>query len=112
MEIFKLDNMINGWFVGAFQPNVLETKDVEVGVKKYKSGDQEKRHYHKIATEITVIVSGSVKMNDVVYSPSSIIRIDPGESTDFNALTDAVITVVKIPGALNDKYIGGDENHA
>lgn len=106
MKVAKLDDMIKGWFVGSFEPTLLNTNDVEVAVKKYKKGDSEDKHYHKIATEITVIVSGRVKMNGVVYVQGDIIVIEPNEATNFEALEDTVNTVVKFPGASNDKYLG------
>ncbi|MDF2870900.1 MAG: hypothetical protein K0R05_2475 [Anaerocolumna sp.] len=100
-----LDNMINGWFVGNFEPSLYKTNDVEMAVKKYKKGDSEEAHYHKIATEITVIVSGSVLMNGVEYQEGDILVIEPNDATDFTALTDAVTAVAKLPGANNDKYL-------
>jgi quercetin dioxygenase-like cupin family protein len=103
----KLKDMVNGWFVGNFEPSLYKTNDVEVAVKSYKSGDKEERHYHKIATEITVITCGTVEMNGVVHKEGDIIVMEPGEATDFKALEDAVNVVVKIPGANNDKYQGG-----
>lgn len=106
MKLFNLATMVKGWFVGHFQPTVIDTKEVEVAVKRYKKDDYEASHHHKIATEITVIVSGKVEMNGVEYGPNSIIEISPGESTDFRCLTDDVVTcVVKYPGASNDKYV-------
>ena len=106
MQISKLENMVNGWFVGNFEPTLIKTNDVEVAVKKYKKGDYENKHYHKVATEITVIVSGQVKMNNIVYQQGDIITIKPNIATDFEALENTVCTVVKHPGALNDKYLG------
>ena len=106
MTISKLDDMVKGWFVGNFEPTLVKTNDVEVAVKSYVKGDAEDNHYHKIATEITVIVSGKVKMNNVVYNKGDIITIEPNESTDFEALEDTVCTVVKYPGASKDKYLG------
>ena len=106
MKVAKLEDMFKGWFVGNFDPTLIKTNDVEVAVKIYKKGDCEEEHYHKIATEITVIVSGRVKMNNVEYSKGDIIVIEPNETTDFEALEDVVNTVVKFPGANNDKYIG------
>ncbi|XRK16268.1 quercetin dioxygenase-like cupin family protein [Elusimicrobium posterum] len=98
--------MVKGWFVGNFKPTLLNTNDAEVAVKRYNKGDYEGRHYHKIATEITVIVSGRVRMNGVEYGADDIIVIEPGESTDFECLEDNTVnTVVKIPGANNDKYV-------
>lgn len=110
MKTAKLEDMIKGWFVGNFEPTLLKTNDVEVAVKEYKKGDKEEKHYHKLATEITVIVSGKVKMNGVVYSKGDIIVIEPNEATDFEALEDTVNTVVKLPGANDDKYLGEPNN--
>lgn len=96
--------MTKGWFIGSFNPTCFETNDFECAVKKYKAGDKENRHLHKIATEYTVIVAGSVKMNDIRYDEGCIIEIAPGESTDFEALTDVVSFVVKVPCVAGDKY--------
>ncbi|HEC1885110.1 TPA: hypothetical protein R1808_001681 [Campylobacter jejuni] len=106
MENYKLDKMIRGWFVGNFEPSIFKTNDVEVGIKEYKKGDIEEKHYHKIATEITVIVSGKVRMNDKIYSKGDIVMIYPEEATDFEALEDTINVVVKLPGVSNDKYLG------
>ena len=106
MKIAKLEDMFKGWFVGNFEPTLLRTNDVEVAVKSYKKGDYEEKHYHKIATELTVIVSGRVKMNGVEYGKGDIIVMEPNEATDFECLEDGTQNVVvKIPGANNDKYL-------
>lgn len=98
--------MTKGWFIGNFAPAVFSTSHCEVAVKKYSAGDYEPEHFHKLATEITVVVAGEVKMNNIRYIENDIIVIEPKESTDFLAVTDAVTAVVKIPGEKNDKYIG------
>lgn len=106
MKIGRLNEMVKGWFVGNFEPTLLRTNDVEVAVKEYKKGDYESSHYHKIATEITVILNGRVKMNGVEYGKGDVIVMEPGESTDFECLEDGTQNVVvKHPGANNDKYI-------
>ena len=105
MKIFQLDDMKNGWFVGNFWPTAFTTKDVEVAVKRYKAGEYEVSHHHKISTEITVVLDGEIRMNGLNYSTGSIIVIEPNQSTDFFALTDVTLTVVKYPGANNDKYM-------
>jgi len=105
MKVSRLDEMTRGWFVGDFTPSLLKTRDVEVAVMRYKAGDAEKKHFHKIATELTVITQGEVEMNGRRYVTGDIIVMEPGEVTDFKAVTDAITTVVKIPGAVNDKYL-------
>ena len=57
MEIKNLEEMIDGWFIGNFEPNILRTDDVEVGVKHYPAGDIDLPHFHKLSTEITVLFS-------------------------------------------------------
>lgn len=105
MEIKKVDQFVRGWFVGGFEPTLYKTTDVEVAVQHFKAGDKEASHCHKIATEITVIVSGKALMNGNLISAGEVVKISPGEYTDFEALEDTVTTVVKVPGALNDKYL-------
>ncbi|WP_294893140.1 hypothetical protein [uncultured Gilliamella sp.] len=106
MKVAKLDDMFKGWFIGNFEPSLCKTNDVEVAVKKYNKGDYEKKHYHKIATEYTLIISGRVRMNNREYQVGDIIIIEPNESTDFECLEDDTINVVvKLPGANNDKYL-------
>lgn len=109
MKKDKLQNMKKGWFVGNFSPTVLRTNDVEVAVKTYKKGSSEERHFHKVATEVTVIISGLVVMNGVEYGEGDVITVAPCESTDFLAVDDTVTVVVKHPGQTNDKYIGDFE---
>lgn len=56
-----------------------------------------------------MIIEGSVRMFDTVYSAGDIVIVEPGEATGFEALTDAVNAVVKIPGTRNDKYLVEEE---
>ncbi len=105
MKHFRLDDMVKGWFVGDFSPTALSTKDCEVAVKSYKVGDYESSHHHKIATEITVVISGQIRMVGKTWEAGDVIVLEPGTVTDFEALTDATNVVVKVPGATNDKYL-------
>lgn len=104
LEKYNLDDMFKGWFIGNFEPSLFKTNDVEVGVKKYNAGDYENAHFHKIATEFTVIISGEVEMNGAVYKENDIIKIVPNVVTNFKAITDVITVVVKLPGANEDKY--------
>ena len=105
MKNAKLEDMIKGWFVGNFDPTLYRTTDCEVAVKRYHAGEYEGAHYHKVATEITVVINGTVCMNQTEYHAGDIIVMEPGDITDFKAVTDAINVVVKLPGANNDKFI-------
>lgn len=100
----KLADMTKGWFVGNFSPTLCATEAVEVAVKEYPAGFAEPWHYHKIATEFTVIVSGEAEINGRRFGRGDIIVMSPGEPTEFRTLTPVVTTVVKLPGVPNDKY--------
>jgi len=104
VTVFRLHDMTKGWFVGSFTPTALQTDAAEVAVKTYKAGDREAWHYHKIATEVTLILSGEVRMNGTTYRNGDIIRIEPGEGTDFEAVTDVTTVVSNVPCVAGDKY--------
>ncbi|NUW73826.1 cupin domain-containing protein [Vibrio mediterranei] len=108
MEKSRIEDFVRGWFVGGFEPSLYKTTDVEIAVQRFNKGDLEASHCHKIATEITVIISGKAKMNGFILNEGDILSIEPGEYTDFEALEDTVTVVAKLPGALNDKYLKGE----
>jgi len=106
----RLEDMVRGWFVGNFSPTLYATNAVEVGVKPYPAGFTEEPHFHKVATEITVIVSGECELNGERFSAGDIVVIEPWETTGFRALSDVTTVVVKMPGANDDKYLGVPED--
>lgn len=105
MKHAALRDMVRGWFVGEFSPTSFGTNMCEVGVKSYQAGDYESAHYHKIATEITLILSGNARMCNRNWGPGDIVVIEPGEATDFMAITDVTSVVVKVPSVPDDKYL-------
>lgn len=107
MQSAKLDDFKKGWFIGNFAPSLNRTEAVEVAVKRFLAGESEAPHFHRIATEYTVVVSGFVRMFNRDWTAGDVIVAEPGDVTGFVALTDAVLTVVKLPGAPHDKYIVG-----
>lgn len=104
MKSYRVADMTKGWFVGDFEPSVIRSKDVEVGLKTYSAGDYEPAHFHKEAVEITVIVNGTAVMFDQVFGPGDIIEVEKGDVTDFTAQTDVTTLVVKLPSVARDKY--------
>src|SRR5437867_9925599 len=105
MKVDKLDDMKGGWFVGNFAPSCARSEDAEVAFKRYRRGDAEPLHVHKVSTEITLIIAGAAKMNGRVFTAGDIITLLPGEPTNFEALDDVATVVVKLPSAIGDKYI-------
>lgn len=105
MKQFRLDEMVKGWFVGPFAPSALHSAHVEVALKSYRAGDREPEHLHRVATELTLVVSGVVRMLGREWRAGDIVVLEPGTATAFEALTDAVNVVVKTPAVPGDKYL-------
>ena len=89
-------------------PPRCERRHVRFPSSTTSGGEKEAAHVHKVATELTMIVSGQVKMNGRVFAAGDIVVLKPGEATDFEALTDTTTTVVKLPSAKGDKYLVGE----
>jgi len=106
MKKFDLESMHRGWFVGNFNPSVLNTQKCEVAIKKYKQGDYEPEHYHMECKEITVILNGIVEMGGKKFSDGDIVVVECGESIDFRALSDVTTVVYKDGSVEGDKFLG------
>ncbi len=98
--------MTRGWMVGQFEPHVYQ-KDYELGFKYYQQGDYEQSHCHLKSEEVTIILLGSVKMNDNIYQEGDIVVQEQGEYTDFECLSERAITAVYRPDGSfpQDKYV-------
>lgn len=105
MRSYRLESMRGGWFVGQFEPTVLSTSEFEVAIKQYPAGAREEAHVHRVATELTAIVSGRAMLNDTAFGPGDIVEVLPGEAVAFEALTEVTTVVVKVPSVPGDKYV-------
>jgi predicted DNA-binding ArsR family transcriptional regulator len=101
----NLEQFTKGWLVGDFEPALFKTKDIEVGIKYYKAGDKEEKHYHKVATEYSIILYGTVSMLNQTFKQGQIVTVLPDVENKFECLEDACIVVIKTPSVIGDKYI-------
>ena len=104
MKLHRLESMRGGWFVGQFEPTVLASSEFEVAIKHYTAGTKEDAHVHRVAVELTAIVTGDARLNDLTLGAGDIVEIAPGEAASFEALTDVTTVVVKAPSVPGDKY--------
>ena len=105
MKKHHINQFTRGWLIGDFTPNIIHTKDFEFMVRFYKAGDKEQKHVHKIADEITVIISGRFIMNGEKLMSGDIIHLSPGDPADFECVEDGANAVIKTPSVMGDKYI-------
>ena len=105
LNLHRIENFQGGWLLGDFDPTILRNKSVEVGVKFFKKGDLEASHKQLVATEITVLNSGSIRIEQLVLTPGDVLVIEPGEYADFEALEDGSLTCIKFPSIPSDKVL-------
>lgn len=104
MKLFKIGDMHRGWFVGDFEPSVFRTKEFEVGVLTHKRGEYWAEHHHKVATEINVLLEGSMSVNGIHISVGDVFVIEPNESSAPVFYEDCKVLCVKTPSVIGDKY--------
>ncbi len=107
MQKYSVKKFKKGWFIGDFKPTLVKTKHFEIAIKKYKTGEEEPTHFHKVATEFTVVTSGLFRINKADIAPGQIIKVNPGEKVKFSCLRSGLNVVIKIPSVKGDKYEGG-----
>lgn len=104
MKVFNLEEMKDGWFIGNFSPAVLKTEDFEVGIKKIEKDSPSDPHYHKVAIEINLLLSGRIEIDQRIINAGEIFVFDKNEISSAKYLEDCTILVVKTPSVKNDKY--------
>mgnify|MGYP001423688855 CR=1 FL=1 len=105
MKYSRLQEYTRGWIVGDFIPSILRTKEIEVGIKSFKKGEKEEQTVHAYTWEITVVISGVIKMYNKILSKNEIILLEPGDLSEFECIEDASLVIVKYPSNPNDKII-------
>lgn len=94
--------MVRGWFVGHFSPTIYDTKGFEVGFRIHKQGETD-NHYHEFTTEVNLLVSGAMILQNKELNAGDIFVLKPFEITNPCFLTDCAIICVKIPSVSTDK---------
>lgn len=101
----KHDNLKNfklGWFIGNFEPAILQTKDFEVAIKQHEAGEYIEPHYQKVATEYNYLITGEMTANGKHLSAGDIFVFEPGEVCNITVHTYCEVVCIKTP-SLGDK---------
>jgi hypothetical protein len=105
MKQFKLSNSgARGWFVGDFAEAVFQTKEFEVGLQVHPRS-QCVSHYHLKITEITLIVSGRVLTNGILFTAGDGYILYPNDISQMEYLEETTIVSIKTPSIPTDKYL-------
>ena len=99
MKVSKLKDMKGGWFVGDFEPTAYKTKDCEVSYKIHPAGEEWDIHYHHTVTEINLLISGRMILQNTELNSGDIFILEPFEIADPLFVKDCHIICVKTPSA-------------
>lgn len=106
MQVFNLEkDFIRGWVVGAFTNPILQTDQFEVCIKRFKAGEEEAAHYHKLTKEITIVVSGVIEMCGNTLQTNDVFVLEPNEISTFKCIEDAVVCAFRNGSYPQDKYL-------
>jgi hypothetical protein len=104
MKRYNLSDSGNrGWFVGDFKGSVWKTKDFEICYQK-NTRTQTASHIHKIAHEITLVISGRQICNGQMFEAGDICILEPGDISQIEYLEETEIVTIKVPSVPSDKH--------
>jgi hypothetical protein len=92
-----------GWFIGDFEGSVWPTKDFEVTYQK-NPRSQTASHIHKIAHEITLVISGRQICNGQMFEAGDICILEPGDISQIEYLEETEVVTIKVPSCPSDKH--------
>jgi quercetin dioxygenase-like cupin family protein len=104
VDIYSIEDMANGWFIGNFEPATLKTANFEVAHHSYKKGFKGTPHIHRVATEYNYILKGKLRASGVDLETGDIFVYNPDEVSDVEFFEDTELVIVKTPSVPGDKY--------
>jgi quercetin dioxygenase-like cupin family protein len=105
MDVYNIKNFHNGWFIGNFDKSIFKNPFFEVAHHKLIKGYTGPLHYHKIAEEVTYIVSGRLIADGKELTPGDMFVYHPKEVSNVTFLEDTDLIVIKWPSVPTDKYL-------
>jgi mannose-6-phosphate isomerase-like protein (cupin superfamily) len=104
MKVFKLDDMVKGWFIGNFDPHAYKTDSFEVNYRTHPKGEKWDYHYHTKSKEINLVINGRMLFNDIELTSGDIFIVEPWQVSDPEFLEDTSVVCVRVP-STNDKTV-------
>jgi hypothetical protein len=99
------DSGARGWFIGDFPEAVVRSKDFEVCYQVNSQDYDVAPHYHKVITEIQLVVRGRMIVNGVEFGVGDICYLEPGDHYYSSYLEPTDVVAVKFPSVPGDKYL-------
>jgi dTDP-glucose pyrophosphorylase len=102
--VYDLKSFVRGWFIGDFEPSIAKEYAYEVGLNTYKKDELGDFHYHKESHEINILVSGHMRVNNMMIQSMQKYSIPKNQIACTIFLEDCSILCIKIPHVKNDKF--------
>lgn len=93
-----------GWFIGNFPKAAFKSEHFECCWQANPAGKKDLPHYHAIATEIQLVVKGSMIINQELFKVGDICVLDSGEHYYAEYIEDTEVFAIKCPSVPGDKY--------
>ncbi len=97
------DSGARGWFIGDFANAAFPSKDFEICYQK-NPRTQTPSHIHKLAHEITLVISGRQICNGEIFSAGDICILEPGDISQIEYLEETEVVTIKVPSVPSDKH--------
>jgi hypothetical protein len=105
MKRFNLSECgARGWFIGDFAGAVFPSKAFEICYQK-NPRTQTPSHIHKLAHEITLVISGRQICNGEIFEAGDICILEPGDISQIEYLEETEVVTIKTPSIPSDKYL-------
>jgi hypothetical protein len=105
MKVSRIEDTFKGWFIGDFPKAAFQSKDFEVSWRIHPAGEEWDLHYQEKATEINLLISGNMVLNNVELKSGDVFILYPYEVTDVKFISDCSVVCVKTPSLPNDKIV-------
>lgn len=101
----KLEDYLGGWIIGNFQPSIYKTPNYEIGLVTHVKDANWEFHYHKHVTEINILISGHLLLNNIPVNAGTVFIINKNVIACPQFLETCKILCIKIPSIPGDKTI-------
>ncbi len=91
----NIKDYLDGWLIGDFTPCLINSKDVEVGLRSFFPYEYEGFYKREKTKEFIIIINGEVLIDDIVYSKGDIVEIDPGVVYDIMPISKVDALIIK-----------------
>jgi mannose-6-phosphate isomerase-like protein (cupin superfamily) len=103
MIIKRIEDSIDGWYIGNFEKAAYRTSSFEASHKVHAKGEKYGWHYHQHLDEINLVISGKIRIQGHEFGPGDIFILEPYDIADPEFIEDCEIICIKAPNITNDK---------